>query len=54
VASVKIAIVKIPSGKIVDNAIIGGSSKLVTFGVDRPEDLLRKPLADYVAKLFKH
>jgi hypothetical protein len=32
--------------------VVGGKSKLATFGGDRPEHLLPKPLADYAAVLF--
>jgi Domain of unknown function (DUF4823) len=51
-ASVKVTVVKADTGTVLDSAVIGGKSGLATFGGDRPEDLLPKPLSDYAATLF--
>lgn len=53
VTSVKVNIINLSTDKIVDSAIIGGKSTLNTWGGDRPEDLLTKPLTDYASELFK-
>lgn len=52
VTPVKVTIIDVSSGKVVDSGIIGGESKIMSWGGDRPEDLLSKPLADYAAELF--
>ena len=51
-ASVKVSIVRADTGAVIDSAVVGGKSGVATFGGDRPEDLLPKPLADYAAALF--
>jgi len=51
-ASVKVSVVSMDTGTVLDSAVIGGKSGLATFGGDRPEHLLPKPLADYAATLF--
>lgn len=53
VASVKLSIVEVASGQIVDSAEIGGTSKVMAWGGELPEHLLPKPLSDYAASLFK-
>jgi hypothetical protein len=53
VASVKVSLIRADSGEILDSAVIGGKSGLATFGGDRPEHLLPKPLSDYAASLFR-
>lgn len=52
VAAVKVSIVKVDSGEVLDSAVIQGASGLATFGGDRPEHLLPKPMAEYAAKVF--
>lgn len=52
-ASVKVSIVRTDTGAILDSAVVGGKSGLGTFGGDRPEHLLPKPLSDYAATLFR-
>jgi len=51
-ASIKISIIKVSTSKTLDSAIIKGESGLGTFGGDHPQDLLPKPVGDYVNKLF--
>ena len=51
-ASINIAIVNTESGKTIDSAIIKGKSGLATFGGDHPQDLLPKPVEEYVSSLF--
>ena len=51
-ASIKIVIVEVSTSKPVDSVIINGRSGLATFGGDHPQDLLPKPVGDYVESLF--
>ena len=51
-ASIKISIIKVSTSKTIDSAIIKGKSGLATFGGDHPQDLLVKPVDDYVNTLF--
>jgi hypothetical protein len=51
-ASIKIAIISITTGKTIDSAIIKGKSGLATFGEDHPQDLLPKPIEEYVSSLY--
>lgn len=51
--SVKVSLINSSTGEILDSAIVSGKSGLGTFGGDRPEHLLPKPLADYAATLFQ-
>ncbi len=53
VASVKLSIVDVASGMLIDSAEIGGTSKVMSWSLEHPEDLLPKPLSDYAASLFK-
>jgi len=53
VISVKVTIIDVSSSKVVDSVVIEGKSKTASWGGDRPEDLLAKPLKDYAAVLFK-
>ena len=53
VASVKLSVVRVDTGVVVDSAVLGGKSGLATFGGDRPEHLLPKPMADYAATIFR-
>ena len=52
-ASVKVSVVTTDTGAVLDSAVVGGKSGLATFGGDRPEHLLPKPLSDYAATLFR-
>jgi len=49
---VKIEIIEATTGSPLDSAIIKGKSGLMTFGGDHPQDLLPKPVEDYVSGLF--
>jgi hypothetical protein len=49
---IKIEIIGATTGKGLDSAIIKGKSGLATFGGDHPQDLLPKPVEDYVSGLF--
>ncbi len=51
-ATIKISIIKTTASKTLDSVIIKGTSGLGTFGGDHPQDLLPKPVSDYVKKLF--
>jgi len=51
-ASIKIEIVDLQSGRTIDSAIIRGKSGIATLGGDHPQDLLAKPVDEYVATLF--
>jgi hypothetical protein len=53
VASIKVSLIRIDTGEIIDSAVIGGKSGWATLGGDRPEHLLPKPLADYASTLFR-
>ena len=50
--SIKVAIIATSSGRAIDSAIVEGESGLGTFGGDKPQDLLAKPIKDYVSLLF--
>lgn len=50
--AVKIEIISIPDGLVIDSATINGKSKWVTFGGDHPQDLLPKPFGEYFDQLF--
>ncbi|MDX2499528.1 MAG: DUF4823 domain-containing protein [Deltaproteobacteria bacterium] len=49
---VKISLLDVATGQVLDGAIISGESGLATFGGDRPQDLLAEPMDEYVASLF--
>jgi hypothetical protein len=49
---VKISLFDVSTGQQLDGAIISGESGLATFGGDRPQDLLAKPMDEYVTRLF--
>lgn len=50
--SIKVEVVQVASGQTVESAIINGKSGLGTFGGDHPQDLLPKPVDDFVSTLF--
>ncbi len=51
--SVKVTVVDTNTGRVVNSAIVKGKSGLATFGGDHPQDLLPKPVGDYVSSLFR-
>ena len=51
-ASIKISIIQSSTEKTLDSIIIQGTSGLGTFGGDHPQDLLTKPISDFVKTLF--
>ncbi len=51
VASVRISVIQVDGGTILDNVVVSGKSGLATFGGDRPEHLLPKPLEEYANSL---
>lgn len=51
-ASVRLTIIDIRTGHNIDSVIIKGKSGLATFGGDHPQDLLEKPLKNYVQGIF--
>jgi Domain of unknown function (DUF4823) len=53
VAFVKVSIINARTAEVIDSAIINGKSGLATFGGDKPQDLIPKPLSEYAASLFK-
>lgn len=50
--SIKISIIDVSSGEIIDSVIIKGKSGVATFGGDHPQDLLPKPIEQYTASLY--
>ncbi|HVY24665.1 MAG TPA: DUF4823 domain-containing protein [Steroidobacteraceae bacterium] len=50
---VKLELVDAQSGHLLDSVVIKGKSGLATFGGDHPQDLLPKPVEEYVGSLFK-
>lgn len=50
--AVKLDLVEVPSGRPVTSAMITGKSGWATLGGDHPQDLLPKPVEDFVATLF--
>ena len=49
---VKVELVEVGSGRTVDSTLIKGKSKWATLGGDHPQDLLPKPIDEFVAALF--
>jgi hypothetical protein len=49
---VRLVLVEVLSGRIVDTTIIKGKSRWATFGGDHPQDLLPEPIESYVRSLF--
>lgn len=52
-ASIKISVIDTGSGATLDSVVIKGKSGLATFGGDHPQDLLPKPVGEYVKSLFE-
>ena len=46
------AIINAKTRKTIDSAIIKGKSGLATFGGDHPQDLLPKPVGEYIDALY--
>lgn len=49
---IKVRIAEVESGKVLDTILLVGSSKWATMGGDHPQDLLEKPVAQYVDSLY--
>ncbi|HXZ53314.1 MAG TPA: DUF4823 domain-containing protein [Burkholderiales bacterium] len=49
---VKVEIVDVQTGKAVESAVISGKSGLATLGGDHPQDLLPKPVEEFVSSLY--
>ncbi len=49
---VKVSLVDLSTGDIIDTVLIKGHSAWATFGGDHPQDLLEKPINEYVASLY--
>ena len=52
VVNVRITIYDVSSGDVVDSAEVGGTSKVMSWSLEHPQDLLPKPLSDYARSLF--
>jgi len=52
-ASIRISIIDTGNAETIDSVIIKGKSGLATFGGDHPQDLLPKPVGEYVKSLFE-
>ncbi|MBM3834575.1 MAG: DUF4823 domain-containing protein [Verrucomicrobia bacterium] len=50
---IKIEVVEAATGEILHTTVLQGKSRWLTDGGDRPQDLLEKPIEDYVASLFQ-
>ncbi len=50
--SIQLQLIETENGEILDSAVISGTSRWATFGGDHPQELLPKPLRDYVLSLF--
>ena len=51
--SIRVQVVDVSTGNVVSSAAIQGKSKWATFGGDHPQELLQRPLSEYVASLFE-
>jgi hypothetical protein len=49
---IKIAVVEAATGEVLDSSLIRAKSAWATFGGDHPQDLLAKPINEYVDGLF--
>jgi hypothetical protein len=49
---VKIDLIETATGKLLDSVVIRGKSGLATLGCDHPQDLLPKPVDEFVSTLF--
>lgn len=51
-ASVRLMVVDVATRTTLDSALIKGKSGLATFGGDHPQDLLPKPVGEYISYLY--
>jgi len=51
--AVKIRVIDVTSGDLLDAVDISGISRWFTFGGDHPQDLLQKPVGAYIKSLFE-
>jgi len=50
--SIRLELVEVSDGEVLDATVISGKSKWATFGGDHPQELLPVPLKKYVDALF--
>jgi hypothetical protein len=50
--SLRVLVIDVASSQPIGSAVLEGRSRWATFGGDHPQDLLRKPLSDYVRSLY--
>lgn len=50
--SIKVEIINVANGQTVESAIVKGKSGLATLGGDHPQDLLPKPIDEFVGTFF--
>lgn len=50
--AVKVQLVGVSADRVLDSIIIEGKSGIATFGGDQPQDLLPKPVGQFVASLY--
>jgi len=50
---VKVELVDVATDTPLDTGIIKGKSKWATFGGDHPQDLLPKPVEEFVSSLYR-
>ena len=48
----KISVVDVKSGKVLDKILIEGKGKIMTFGGDHPMDIAKEPLKQWIDSLF--
>lgn len=51
-AALKLMVLSVPDGKVLDDMIFHAKSSFWTMGGDHPQDLLYKPLKQYASELF--
>ncbi|MDT8404538.1 DUF4823 domain-containing protein [Sulfuriflexus sp.] len=51
-ASIKLTVTDVSTGATLDSVILKGKSGLATFGGDHPQDLLPRPVGEYVNSLY--
>ena len=49
---IKVRVVEVATGEILDSILLVGSSKWATMGGDHPQDLLKKPVNAYIDSLY--
>ena len=50
---VRVDIVDTSSGKTLDSVVVQGTSGIATIGGDHPQDLLPRPVEEYMSRLFR-